>query len=107
MMGKILIEADTETQEIQLMGSKCTNMDFCAVITSAVRQAAKGKMITDMDVVLMAKAFMDNIVPECALKVMDEEKPQRPKSKDFANLDDAMGMFDKLLRETFGKGEGE
>lgn len=105
MMGKILIEADTETQKIQLMGSKCTNMDFCAVITSAVRQAAKGKMVTDRDVLIMAKA-LTYIAPECALKVMDE-KPQRPKSKDFANLDDAMGMFDKLLRDTFGKDEGE
>ena len=107
MMGKILIEADTERQTLKLEASKCTNVDFCATVTSMVKNAARNKMITDMDVVLMAKAFMDYIAPECALKVMDEEKPQRPKSKDFANLDDAMGMFDKLLRDAFGKGEGE
>lgn len=106
MMGKILIEADTERQTLKLEASKCTNVDFCATVTSMVKNAARNKMITDMDVVLMAKAFMDNIVPECALKVMDEE-PQRPKSRDFANLDDAMGLFDKLLKETFGRDKNE
>ncbi len=106
-MGKILIEADTERQTLKLEASKCTNVDFCATVTSMVKNAARNKMITDMDVVLMAKAFMDNIVPQCALKVMDEEKPQRPKSRDFANLNEAMGLFDKLLKETFGRDEHE
>lgn len=106
MMGKILIEADTERQTLKLEASKCTNVDFCATVTSMVKNAARNKMITDMDVVLMAMAFMDSIVPMCVSKVMDEEPP-RPKSRDFTNLDDAMGLFDKLLKETFGKDEGE
>ena len=98
MMGKILIEADTSKRTVKATGYEITNVDFVSVIADVVKKAASEGMISDYDVALLAKTFMDEALPICKLKV---PKTQRHTSREFENLDDAVSKFDKYLREVF------
>lgn len=103
-MGKIIAEVDTTKRNLKLEINGASNLDVINAIYAIIEDVAVSGVVSDFDLLRVCESVMDDAIKKCTWKICrKKEQPKKPESPLFSNFPD----FDKLLRDTFGKGEGE